>query len=191
MTVLPDAPSAFVARFTHLIRPGGAVLDLACGAGRHTRFLLGVGHRVVAVDRDVSGVVDLRGVPGVEVLEVDLESGPWPLAGRTFDGVVVTNYLWRPRFTELLAAVGERGALLYETFAIGNERFGRPQSPDHLLRPGELLDRVAGQLTVVAYEHGVVSVPRAAVVQRLAAVRGPVGSLDAGRPVAEALRPHA
>lgn len=165
-------PAAWIVRWAELIPAGGDVLDLACGAGRHVRFLAARGHAVLAVDRDPGRAEPLRTVDRVEVLVADLETGSWPLRDRTFAGVVVTNYLWRPRLQDVVAAVAPGGALLYQTFAIGNEAHGRPANPDHLLRPGELLDAVRGHLEVVAYEHGRVTEPRAAVVQRIAAIRG-------------------
>ncbi|MGE0748167.1 MAG: class I SAM-dependent methyltransferase [Rhodospirillales bacterium] len=164
-------PSAWVVRFAALIAPGGACLDLACGGGRHARLLAGRGYPVTAVDRDSDAIAALRTVPGVEATAADLEGGTWPLAGRQFAGVVVANYLHRPLFPAILDALAPGGVLIYETFAAGNERFGRPRNPDFLLRPGELLDAVRGRLTVVAYEHGVTERP--AVVQRLCAVNGP------------------
>ena len=166
--------SDWVQRFAHLVEPPGEVLDLACGAGRHARWFALRGHRVTAVDVDADRLEALRCVDGVEVVAADLEAGPWPLPGRAFAGVVVVNFLHRPLFDALLGAVAPGGALIYQTFAVGNERFGRPRSPDHLLREGELLDAVAGRLTVVAYEHGrALRGGRTAVVQRLAAVRAP------------------
>lgn len=165
------APSAWVARFAALIAPGGACLDLACGGGRHAQLLAGRGHPVTAVDRDADAIAALRTVPGVEAIAADLEDGPWPLPGRRFAAVVVANYLHRPLFPAILDAVAADGILIYETFAAGNERFGRPRNPDFLLRPGELLDIARGRLTVVAYEHGVTVQP--AVVQRLCAINGP------------------
>ena len=168
------APSPWVARFAALVRPGGSVLDLACGAGRHARHLAARGHPVTAVDRDAAALAALAGVARVTAVVADLEAGPWPLDGRTFDAVVVTNYLHRPLFPAIAAALAEGGVLLYETFMRGNERHGRPSSPDFLLAPGELLAAFAG-LTVVAFEQGEVAAPRPAVVQRLCAVRGPAG----------------
>lgn len=174
-----DRPSAWVARFLALAAAGGPVLDLAAGGGRHTRLARARGLCVTAVDRDVSGLADLTADPLIEIMEADLEGEPWPLAGRRFAAVIVANYLHRPLFPHLVAAVAEGGLLIYETFAHGNEAFGKPSNPNFLLAPGELLDAVRGELTVVAYEHGKIESPRPAVIQRIAAVRtsGAISSL--------------
>jgi len=164
------APSPWVARFAALVPAGGAVLDVAAGGGRHTRLFLGRGHPVVAVDRDTKGLAELEPSLGLEIVTADLEAASWPLPGRKFAGVVVTNYLHRPLFPALLAAVVPGGAFVYETFAAGNERFGKPSNPDFLLRPGELLETVRGRLRVIAYEDVEVAEPRPAMVQRIAAV---------------------
>ena len=163
-------PSPWVARFAPLVARGGPVLDLACGGGRHARFFLARRHPVTAVDLDLRGVADVQGTAGLTLLQADLEGAPWPLTGQ-FAGIIVTNYLHRPLFPALLAALAPAGVLIYETFARGNERFGRPSSPAFLLQPGELLELARPGLQVVAYEHGVVASPKAAVVQRLCAVR--------------------
>jgi SAM-dependent methyltransferase len=165
-------PSRWVVRFAPLVPSGGTVLDVAAGAGRHTRFFIERGHPVVAVDVDVSGLADLAGDPRVEVLREDLEDGrPFPLRGRHFEGVVVTSYLYRPLFPDLVEAVAPGGALIYQTFARGHERYGMPTNPDFLLEPGELLETVRGLLRVIAYEDVVEDEPRPAAVQRIAAVR--------------------
>ena len=165
-------PSAWVRRFAPLIPAGGSVLDLACGRGRHARYLAGLGYRVEAVDRDAEALAALDGVPGVAIRQADLEGGPWPYFGRGFDGIVVTNYLWRPLMPQVLNALEEGAVLIYETFMAGNELFGKHSNPAFLLRSGELLEGVRNRLTVVAYEQGRVEVPRLAVVQRICAVRG-------------------
>jgi SAM-dependent methyltransferase len=135
---------------------------------------------VAGVDIDLQGVADLAGADGVEILQADIEAGPWPYAGRRFAGIVVANYLHRPLLPAIVDALDPGGVLLYETFAQGNQRFGRPSTPAYLLKAGELLQAVAGRLQVVAYEHGEVASPRAAVVQRLCAVADlvPVSDLD-------------
>lgn len=179
---VPTAPSPWVVRFAPLVAAGGAVLDLACGSGRHLRLFHGRGHPVVGLDRDLRGVADLAGRDGIELVEADLEDGsPWPLpAERRFAGIVVTNYLHRPLLPRLLDALEPGGLLIYETFAIGNARFGRPASPAFLLRSGELLDLARGRLQVVAFEQGEAASPKAAVVQRLCAVNdlAPGAGLD-------------
>ncbi len=149
--------------------PGGEVLDLACGRGRHSRFLASLGFRVCAVDRDPQALAALAGIAGIVVGQSDLENGLWPLAGRQFDGVIVTNYLHRPLFPRILDALSPTGLLVYETFAAGNERFGKPSNPDFLLRPGELLDVARGRLHVIAYEDLEVTTPTPARIQRICA----------------------
>lgn len=163
------APSAWVCRFAPLIRSGGTVLDLACGSGRHARWLAQRGWQVEAVDRDAQALAALAQVPGVRTRVADLEAGPWPCPGERFEGIVVANYLHRPLLSLLVAALAPAGVLIYETFARGNERHGRPSNPEFLLTPGELLLAVAG-LRVIAYEDLYVDVPRPALVQRICAI---------------------
>ena len=169
-------PAPWVARFAALIAPDARVLDLASGYGRNSRYLAGLGHRVLAVDRDETALAALAtaalatAAPRIETLHADLEGAGWPLAGQTFDAVIVTHYLHRPLFSHIAAALGPGAVLLYETFARGNEKHGRPSNPEFLLEPNELLDRFAGSLHVIAFEQGYVAQPFPAVVQRLCAV---------------------
>jgi SAM-dependent methyltransferase len=182
-------PSAWVQRFMPLIAPGAAVLDLACGSGRHVAWLLAQGYRVTGVDRDAAALAQaaasaasaVNAADRLELITADIEAGPWPLAGRRFGAIVITNYLWRPLWPALLAALHEGGVLLVETFAHGHGSIGRPARPDFLLQPGELL-QVAQGLRVVAFEDGFEAASAthgARFVQRIAAVR----------PVAEAPEP--
>jgi SAM-dependent methyltransferase len=164
-------PSDWLLRWAPLLPPGATVLDLACGAGRHVRWLASHGHHVTAVDRDAQALAGLTGLhPPVEGLVADVESDPWPLPGRQFDAVLVTNYLWRPLLPTLVKAVAPGGLFLYETFAEGQALLGRPRNPDFLLAPGELLDAVAGHLQVLAYEAGRLDDPLREV-QRICAWR--------------------
>lgn len=181
----PDAPSAhgglapspWVLRWAARLPAGARVLDLACGSGRHLRALQGRGLHLTGVDRDAAALADLAalqapGEPGMDLLQADLEAGPWPLAGRRFDLVVVTNYLWRPRWPELLATLAPGGCWVHETFAAGHATVGRPSRPDFLLQPGELLDVARGAgLRIVAYEDGFLAGPPPRFVQRIAAHR--------------------
>jgi len=161
------APSSWIAGWAHLIAPRGSVLDVAAGSGRHSRWLAARGHRVTAIDRDADAMAALADV--AEAITADIESGTWPLADRSFDAVVVANYVWRPLFPALRDALAPGGVLLYETFASGNETVGRPRRPDFLLARGELLAAATG-LRIVAYEDGFLADPDR-FVQRLAAVR--------------------
>lgn len=165
--------SPWVRRFAALVPTGGALLDLACGKGRHTRLFLERGHPVTAVDRDVSQLDVAASYGRLSVIEADLEAGPWPLEGQTFSGIVVANYLHRPLMRHLIEALTQGGVLIYETFARGNEAYGQPRNPDFLLAPGELLDVFGKDLAVVAYEHGYATTPRPSVVQHVCAVKGP------------------
>ena len=167
-----SVPSAWVQSHAGLVSPGGRVLDLAAGGGRHARYFKDLGYQVTALDRDVSRLQTLVG-RSVEVLAADLEDGsPWPLGAREFDGIVVTNYLHRPLFPHLASALATSGVLIYETFGIGNERFGKPSNPNFLLRPGELLEFAATHgLQVLAYACGEVAEPKRAITQRMVAQR--------------------
>jgi SAM-dependent methyltransferase len=151
------------------IPAGGRVLDLACGGGRHARYLAGCGFRVEAVDRDPQAIAPLRQVPGVRATVADIEGGPWPYPGLRFDGIVVTNFLYRPLLPVIRASLSLSGVLIYETFAQGNERFGRPSNPEFLLQPGELLRAAAG-LRVIAFEETYVDYPKPAMIQRICAI---------------------
>jgi SAM-dependent methyltransferase len=166
-----QAPSPWVVRFAGRIAAGGRVLDVACGQGRHSLYLAGLGLRVAAVDRDPQAIAALTGVAGVQPTLADIEGGPWPYAGECFDAVVVTNYLHRPLLSVLRDSLLPAGVLIYETFAAGNQRYGRPSNPGFLLEPGELLELCRG-LRVIAYEDLYVEHPRPALVQRVCAVRG-------------------
>ena len=182
-TLHGDEPaSAWVRRWSHLAPAGGSVLDVACGRGRHARWFHSLGHRVTALDRSAEALAAI-GLPTerFETVLADIENGPWPLAGRQFDAVVVTNYLWRPLLPTLLASLAPGGVIIYETFAAGNETVGKPSRPDFLLQPGELL-QLCQSLRTVAYEDGfetALAGTTARFVQRIAAVRELPASLPA------------
>ena len=169
-----EAPSDWVRRWSHLVRPGGHVLDVACGYGRHATYFYQLNHPLTLIDK-AQEAIDSIAIPAAACKKViaDIENNPWPLTGTQFDAVVVTNYLWRPLMPTLLASLAPGGVLIYETFAEGNETVGKPSRPDFLLRSGELL-QVSQGLDVVAFEDGFIDrvaemPPR--FIQRIAAVR--------------------
>jgi SAM-dependent methyltransferase len=165
-------PSPWVVRHAPRIVTGGRVLDLACGRGRHARLLALRGYPVIAVDRDATVLAGLHGVAGVTVLGADLEGEDWPLAGLAFAGIVVTNYLWRPRLADIVALLAPGGVLIYETFMVGHEAYGKPSNPDFLLRPGELRAiTAAGGLVELDYFEGFTPGPGPAVRQAICAMR--------------------
>jgi SAM-dependent methyltransferase len=168
-----EAPSEWVCRWSHLIpdtRPGGPrALDVACGHGRHTRWLVRQGCHVTAIDRDAEALASLAPLaPQVRTVHADIENNPWPLAAQAFDAVVVTNYLWRPLWPHILGSLAAGGVLIYETFAHGHASVGKPSRPDFLLQPGELLE-VCKDLRIVAFEDGFLREPDR-YVQRIVAV---------------------
>ena len=146
------------------------MVDLACGRGRHARFFAARGCQVVAIDRDTAALAAIRGIEGVTLIVADLESAPWPADIGSFDAIIVTNYLHRALFANILGALTEDGILIYETFARGNERYGKPSNPDYLLAPGELLAQIGATLTVIAFEQGIVGDATPSVIERIAAV---------------------
>ena len=160
---------------------GATVLDVACGGGRHARLFAARGCRVTAVDRDSALAQVFAGEPNIDFIAADLEAGAWPLGDARFDAIVVTNYLHRPLFPALEAALAPGGLLIYETFAAGNAAFGKPGNPDYLLQPRELLDVFGATLKVLAFEDGFSAQPKPAMVQRMAARRAePRSLLSAG-----------
>lgn len=166
----PSPPSDWVTRWSHLLPPGGNVLDIACGSGRHMQWFAQRGNPATGVDRSPEAVA-AAGAFG-ESLQADIENGPWPLMRgnqvRQFSAVVVTNYLWRPLFPVIAESLAPGGLLLYETFSQGHESVGRPSRPDFLLQPAELLSAF-GNMRVVAFEEGFLDNP-SRFVQRIAAI---------------------
>ena len=131
------------------------------------RHLAALGHALTAVDRNPDAIATAS--PLGEAICADIENGPWPLQGRTFGAVVVTNYLWRPLWPLILNSLAPNGVLIYETFSTGNDTVGKPSRPDFLLNPAELLC-VCQNLRVVAFEEGFLPQPER-FVQRIVAVR--------------------
>lgn len=165
-------PSPWVVRHAQSIPARGKVLDLACGSGRHARFLAGLGYPVLAVDRDARALAGVSTIKGIMTRQLDLEGEEWPLAGQVFDGIVVTNYLWRPRLPDVLALLAPGGALIYETFMVGNAAYGKPSNPAFLFQAGELRQLAAAAgLREVDYAEGYVASPKPAMRQAICAIR--------------------
>jgi len=175
-----EPPSSWVKRWAHLLPISkkldandsadiADVLDLACGHGRHMQYLFGLGHKVLGVDRNAEALKTAS--QWGDTLLADIENAAWPLEGRTFKAVVVTNYLWRELFPKILNSLAEGGVLIYETFSQGNEAFGKPSRPEFLLQSGELLLRCKG-LRIVAFEEGWMPSPDR-LIQRVVAIRLP------------------
>ena len=164
--------SPWLVRFASYIPKNSCVLDLACGAGRHANYLAQLGLAVLAVDRDVS-VFSENTNPQIQAVQMDLELEEWPLDGRVFSAIVVTNYLYRSHLDKLPKMLISGGILIYETFAKGNAAFGKPSNPNFLLEPGELLSlAMRHDLRVLAYEDLYLAEPKPAKIQRICAVKG-------------------
>ncbi len=166
--MISESPSAWVVRWAAHLVAGNSILDVACGTGRHARWLAARGYRVTALDRDPGCAQSLTGVPNIRFIAADLEADAWPLADTRFDAIIVTNYLHRPLFPVLKNALAPGGLLIYETFAVGNAVFGKPSNPDYLLRPRELLETFGSDMRVLGFEDGFTAQPKPAMVQRIA-----------------------
>jgi len=164
-----EQPSPWIVKHAPLIRNNGRVLDLACGSGRHAIWLAKQGYRVDALDRDAKALANMEGMDNINVLNVDIEAGDWPGSGQQYDGIIVSRYLYRPLLSRLDKMLKPDGILIYETFMIGNERYGKPSNPDFLLLPNELLETYSPLLSIIAFEQGDVELPRPAVMQRICA----------------------
>ena len=162
--------SDWVGRFYSQIPKNGLILDLAGGSGRHTRFLAQKGFKLILLDNQIAKAKDLQNVENIELMEYNLENGnSLPFLTKSFKGIVVTNYLYRPIFPQLICLLDDGGVLIYETFAVGHEKYGRPTNPDFLLKSGELISRISPQMRIIAYEECLITRPAKAYVQRIAA----------------------
>jgi len=168
---LIEKPSPWIVKNTPLIRKNGRVLDLACGTGRHAIWLAKQGYQVDAIDRDAQVVSSMVEIDNINVVILDLEAGDWPQSGQRYDGLVVSRYLYRPLLQTLATLLNPGGVLIYETFMVGNERYGKPSNPHFLLRPNELLEIYSPLLNVISFEQGEEQLPRPAVMQRICATR--------------------
>lgn len=166
----PKPPSPWVVRYAERV-PEGPVLDLACGGGRNGRYFLSAGRRVTFLDRDVSGLADLSANKSAAIMAYDLESGlPWPFSEAQFSGIIVVNYLYRPLLRHLSHSLSTGGLLIYQTFAQGNEKYGRPRNPEFLLAPDELLNTFGATMEVIDFQQGFMPEPDR-IVQSLCAVK--------------------
>ncbi len=162
--------SEWVKRFYSQIPKNGLILDLAGGSGRHTRFLAQKGFKLILLDNQIAKAKHLQNVENIELMEYNVEGGSsLPFLTSSFKGIVVTNYLYRPIFPQLICLLDDGGVLIYETFAVGHEKYGRPTNPDFLLKSGELISRISPQMRIIAYEERLITWPAKAYVQRIAA----------------------
>jgi SAM-dependent methyltransferase len=166
---LIEQPSPWIVKYAPLIRKKGRVLDLACGSGRHAIWLAQQGYQVDAVDRDAQALSIMADIDNIDVFIVDLEASDWLHLGQRYDGLIVSRYLYRPLLPALAEILNPGGVLIYETFMVGNERYGKPSNPDFLLLPNELLEIYSPLLNIIDFEQGEVKTPRPAVMQRICA----------------------
>ncbi len=160
-------------QYSHYIKTGGKVLDVASGQGRNAIWLAQQGFRVTAVDRDADALSTLKNqAPSVDTQLQDLEQGYWPYSKEQFDAIIVCRYLHRPLLPWLANSLASSGVLIYETFMEGHEQYGRPRNPDFLLKSNELLSSYIPFLKVIAYSEGIVEQEESpAVIQRLVAIK--------------------
>ena len=164
--------SRWVAENQKFIKRNGLILDLACGSGRNGKFLLEKGFNVVFLDRDISLLGWVPKASRSQVVKHDLENGTrWCFLPCSFDAVVVTNYLYRPIFADLLSIIEEGGVLIYETFSKGNEIYGRPKNPNYLLQPEELIDIVRPSMRIISFKEGYSDEGRKSITQKIVAIK--------------------
>ena len=161
--------SPWIEKYAPLIPKEKPVLDLACGKGRHSLYLLDAGYEVTAADVETTSISAFKGREGLTILQADLEKDGWPFAANSFSGLVVVNYLWRPLFANISAALAPGGVLLYDTFMQGNEKYGRPSNPDFLLAPGELSESFGEGMEIIDFFEGYVDKPSPACRQSIVA----------------------
>ena len=166
---MQEAPSQWIVRFASLIKSQGVVLDLACGSGRHAKWLAQQGYQVHALDRDAIATANMQSIDGISITTLDLETTEPPTFEHSYDGIIVSRYLHRPLMTTLATILKPGGILIYETFMRGNERFGQPSNPNFLLMPDELLNTYSPLLKVIDFEQGEISEPKPAMLQRICA----------------------
>jgi SAM-dependent methyltransferase len=134
----PRPPSPMLVR--HLSAAAGkCAIDLACGSGRHTRYLLDEGFCVDAVD--ISAVVlerlgeQTEGKP-VTLIETDLDT--FAPQKERYDLAIMTNYLDRDLIRRTAVSL-KKGALFFiETYMAHPENEKQDSNPTFLLQPGEL-----------------------------------------------------
>jgi len=166
---MQESPSSWIVKFAPLIKSQGLVLDLACGSGRHAKWLAQQGYQVDALDRDPIATSSMQGIDGIRIQLTDLETTEPPSFEHSYDGIIVSRYLHRPLLTSLATILKPGGILIYETFMRGNERYGKPSNPDFLLMPDELLNTYSPLLNVISFEQGEVMEPKPAMLQRICA----------------------
>lgn len=169
---LPEEPSAWIVKYAPLINKKGRVLDLACGNGRHAMWFAKYDFHVDAMDCDDQVTSNMVGINNINVIVVDVEASDWPQSDQRYDGLVVSRYLYRPLLQTLATMLNPGGVLIYETFMVGNERYGKPSNPDFLLRPNELFEVYSPLLSIVSFEQGEEEMPRPVVMQRICAIKG-------------------
>jgi len=166
---MQESPSSWIVKFAPLIKSQGLVLDLACGSGRHAKWLAQQGYQVDALDRDPIATSSMQGIDGIRIQQTDLETTEPPSFEHSYDGIIVSRYLHRPLLTSLATILKPGGILIYETFMRGNERYGKPSNPDFLLMPDELLNTYSPLLNIISFEQGEVVEPKPAMLQRICA----------------------
>ena len=143
------------------------ILDFASGNGRHAINLVKSYSRITAIDKDVNKLNLYKNTENINTICFDLETDEeWPLGKESFDVIIVTNYLYRPRIKELTSLLKKDGFLFYETFAVGNEKYGKPTNPAYLLKKRELINIFKNKFEIIYYFQGKVVSDKISIIQR-------------------------
>ena len=141
----------------HLLPQTGDALDLACGRGGNTLFLAKKGFQVDALD--ISNVVlgyirDFIRDKSIHVncVNRDVEKQGL-LEHKKYDVIVVSYFLNRDLFPQIINALKPNGLLYYQTWSqLSTDKTKGPSNPDFRLASGELL-KLCSALRIIYYRE--------------------------------------
>ena len=143
------------------------ILDFASGNGRNSIHLAEKNRNITAIDKDSMKLVQFDHLDYINTICFDLETNQnWPLKEKYYDIIIVVNYLYRPKIKKLMNLLKNGGYLFYETFSVGNERYGSPKNLNFLLKDRELVNLFSKKNEILSYFNGKVIEEKMSIKQR-------------------------